>query len=237
MDFSSFINSRDIRDYHRQIGHSYNATEAAWLVFMCDSINILKKHEAWKWINDNMLDEIVFLGCEDDYSKAVSLHRVLGEFIKIENDYIECLSDSDGRECNDLIAGYIYQKTGMDIDILNFFQLIEPVFPSPFKAGDILCCYGYNGLNIPFVYSPSEKKDDLTLVYGYTVDNKERNGRLNYAYPHSISGVRRTCSYSWDYLTDIEYYREELAGSDRLLIPISKWLKGEYDNNLAGVFG
>ena len=36
MDFTNFINSKDIRDYHREIGYKYNTLEAAWLVYQCD---------------------------------------------------------------------------------------------------------------------------------------------------------------------------------------------------------
>ena len=56
MDISSFINSRDIWDYHREIGYEYNALEAAWLVSQCNNKTLKQKHEAWQWIIDNMPD-------------------------------------------------------------------------------------------------------------------------------------------------------------------------------------
>lgn len=237
MDFTDFINSRDVRDYHRNINYKYSASEAAWLTYMCKAITVSEKHKAWEWIINNMPDEAIYLGNENDNTKSVSIHKALEDFIDMENSFIEYLKDnSDGKGENvnfKIPSDYIYEKTNLELDILNFFQLIEPELPNPFKAGDILCCYGYNGRNIPFVYSFSDKTDEQLLIYGYTIDNKERNGSLNYAYPHSISGVRRTSSYSWDYLINIEYYREELKGSDRRLIPISDWLKGGYDNNIA----
>lgn len=64
MDITSFINSKDIREYHKQIGYEYNSVEAAWLVSQCNSKTLEQKHEAWLWIIDNMPDmEIsVFLG-------------------------------------------------------------------------------------------------------------------------------------------------------------------------------
>ncbi len=40
MDITNFINSKDIREYHREIGYQYNALEAAWLVYQCDSITL-----------------------------------------------------------------------------------------------------------------------------------------------------------------------------------------------------
>ena len=295
MDFTDFINSRDVRDYHRNLNYKYSASEAAWLTYMCKAITVSEKHKAWEWIINNMPDEAIYLVDENDNTKSVSIHKALEDFIDMEDSFIEYFIDnSDGKIylCDDsssvfsnwkncvsyilenkakntwpvsiyftysddsipyysngniriqsdgkignvnfnIHSDYIYEKTNLELDILNFFQLIEPELPNPFKAGDILCCYEYNGRNIPFVYSFSDKTDEQLLIYGYTIDNKERNGSLNYAYPNSISGVRRTSSYSWDYPTNIEYYREELKGSDRRLISISDWLKGKYDNNIA----
>ena len=46
MDITNFINSRDIRDYHREIDYKYNALEAAWLVYQCRDINVRQRHEA-----------------------------------------------------------------------------------------------------------------------------------------------------------------------------------------------
>ncbi len=74
MDFTFFINSRDVRDYHRKIDYKYSSLEAAWLVYMCDSIILSEKHSAWNWIINNMPDETIFLGNEEDYAKSVSLH-------------------------------------------------------------------------------------------------------------------------------------------------------------------
>ena len=56
MDITNFINSRDIRDYHREIGYKYNALEAACLVYQCRGINVRQKHDAWNWIIRNMPD-------------------------------------------------------------------------------------------------------------------------------------------------------------------------------------
>ncbi len=221
MDFTTFINSRDIREYHRKIGYKYSTTEAAWLVYMCSTKTLKEKHEAWKWIIKNMTDEKIFEGDEKDCSEPISLHRVLDEIIEMDENYSNCISV------------YIFENTGLDMDIMNLFQLIEPMLPHPFKYGDILCHYGYGGKNIPFVYTSPDADDEPTLVYGYTMNNPERDGRLLYAYLPIVSGLRRTYSYSWNYLINLEYYREELTGTDRYLIPVSDWVKEKYNNDIA----
>ena len=44
MDFTRFINSKDIREYHKEIGYQYNALEAAWLVSQYQSVTLEEKH-------------------------------------------------------------------------------------------------------------------------------------------------------------------------------------------------
>ena len=288
MDFTIYINSQDVREYHRKIDYKYSSLEAAWLVYMCDSITLSEKHRAWKWIINNMSDETIFLGDEDDYTKSVSLQGFLADCIDMDQAFIEYFTDETDdkvylydksrifnswekcvgyiidnktsdyswpafiRFCNlndsipydsngnirinsdgkiksvyyDLYSDYIYEKTQIELTILNFFQLITPEFPSPFKNGDILCCYEYRGRKIPFVYSTQNEGDESSLIYGYSVAD-------SYLYKKSISGIKRSFGDNWDYMTNIEYYRKELKGKWKCLLPVSDWIKGKYNNDLA----
>ena len=99
MDFTKFINSPDIREHHKKIDYQYNALEAAWLVFQCNSISVSvqDKHEAWQWIIDNMPDFVIEKErCR--YFEGKSLHGVLKDYIEMENqfinDFINCSEDS-----------------------------------------------------------------------------------------------------------------------------------------------
>lgn len=123
-------------------------------------------------------------------------------------------------------SDYIYKETKIELDILNFFQIVTPEFPSLFKDGDILCCFEEEGQKIPFVYSAHNKGDEPPLVYGYSVDD-------SYIYTRSISGIKWSFGLKSDYMTNIEYYRKELKGKWRYLLPISDWIKGKYNNDLA----
>ena len=84
MDFSSFINSEDIRDYHREIGYQYNALEAAWLVYQCNDIPLWEKHEAWLWIIHNMPDQEITNCGRWGTQKGGSTHKLLIEYMKME---------------------------------------------------------------------------------------------------------------------------------------------------------
>ena len=83
MDFYRFINSKDIREYHREIGYRYNAAEAAWLVYQCKDADVNEKHTAWKWIINNMEDYEV--GERANYRTYSSVKKMLKEYIKLED--------------------------------------------------------------------------------------------------------------------------------------------------------
>ena len=91
MDFTKFINSKDVREYHRKIGYEYNSLEAAWLVSQSYKTTLKEKHEALQWILDNMPDLVVKdseFHWEKENGKPVpvrtSLHgKTLHEYIKV----------------------------------------------------------------------------------------------------------------------------------------------------------
>ena len=102
MDFYRFVNSKDIREYHRKIGYQYNAAEAAWLVYQCKDANVKEKHQAWQWIIDYMEDYEV--GERASYNTYSSVKKMLQEYIKLEDRFLSesgslcqsLSSDNDG---------------------------------------------------------------------------------------------------------------------------------------------
>ena len=56
MNYDRFINSKDIRDYLRQIGYSFTAPEAAFLVWQCRNATLKEKFAAWREIIETMPD-------------------------------------------------------------------------------------------------------------------------------------------------------------------------------------
>ena len=312
MDITSFINSKDIRDYHREIGYQYNALEAAWLVSQCNSISLWKKHEAWQWIIDNMPDyEVTNVGYRHPL-KGESLHKMLADYIEMQNQFItefkggtsewfysytshysinsncdpnfhegffsswdKCVKNI--KESADPDDGFIYatirrfkpdeeyeiSRYSGDIDVDIMGQILDVTlgdftennerwsqldgifdelwfeFPVPFKKGDIVWLKSLyrpedvdpivlTGIIIP----PWRERDDYLEtrrkggdtsdmnIWGYAADMKWYNG-----YHGVYSEVW------WNYM-DVEYYRKKLSGVERVLNPISKWLKGEFGDDL-----
>ena len=56
MDLFRFIDSKDIREHLRQIGYSFTAPEAAFLVWQCRSTTLKEKIAAWREIIETMPD-------------------------------------------------------------------------------------------------------------------------------------------------------------------------------------
>ncbi len=135
MDFYRFINSKDIREYHREINYQYNATEAAWLVYQCRDACVEEKHNAWQWIIDNMEDyEVIERGNYRTYSSIKTMlqkymeleNRLISEFFKIDNNAVySCSSlykDNSEKEwfdadslCSDFEACWASREENEDI--------------------------------------------------------------------------------------------------------------------------
>ena len=86
MDFTKFINSKDIREYHRKIGYEYNSVEAACLVSRSFNATLKEKHEAWQWILDNMPDLKVKHKMIIPLDKT--LHEYINAYMEMQNTYI-----------------------------------------------------------------------------------------------------------------------------------------------------
>ena len=56
MNYDRFIHSKDIRDYLQQIGYSFTAPEAAFLVWQCRNATLKEKIAAWREIIETMPD-------------------------------------------------------------------------------------------------------------------------------------------------------------------------------------
>lgn len=56
MDIFRFLNSKDIREHLKQLGYSFTAPEAAFLVWQCRSVTLKEKMAAWREIIETMPD-------------------------------------------------------------------------------------------------------------------------------------------------------------------------------------
>ena len=312
MDISAFINSRDIKKYHRDIGYEYNALEAAWLVYQCNNKTLKQKHEAWQWIIDNMPDmEVKNYGRCSSRFKGDSIHELLKDYMEMENAFIMAFKDSSGGyfykyrryspsvkiggaisdfegffsswdkcishilETEDAEDAVLYRISrrlpdetddwiihgSIEIDIAGqildvstayekeenkrwfyldtFFDELWFSFPVPFIRGDIVSLKSryhpedhkpivIDGIIVPCGWDEEEyikkRKDygdtsDMN-IWGYAADTEW------------VSGFRGAYREVWDNYMDAEYYRDELKGYNRVLKPISSWLKGEFNDEL-----
>ncbi len=123
MDFTQFINSKDIRDYHRKIKYQYDAVEAAWLVWQCHSISLKEKHSAWRWIMNNMPDQsleesVTTPGATNKLHSILreyrnkNLHESIDSFIDMQNSAIE--SFTKNRNGSLYTYEYEYRKESGD---------------------------------------------------------------------------------------------------------------------------
>ena len=96
MDISAFINSTDIKKYHRDIGYEYNALEAAWLVSQCQRKTLEEKHEAWQWIINNMPDMKINNCGKWSPFHGEQIHKLLADYMAMEDQFITEFKDNSG---------------------------------------------------------------------------------------------------------------------------------------------
>lgn len=307
MDITNFINSRDIRDHHRKIGYKYNALEAAWLVYQCRDVNVKQKHDAWKWIIQNMPDCKVSNGRihRDYYGQSV--HKTVADYMELEQDFIDsfmrdsgwlytyshsfkcggereidivydkgvfssaekCIEhilkeedpeettfaeisrkrpDEDGYNnhhgsividlSGEIVDVSIVTEDNSDrsvIDHIYFFEDLWFEFPVPFKRGDIVFLRNRLGEEDPIlltdiVIPPNwDHEKYLTMRSEHGGDTSDMN---LYGYAMADSGYIGPYYEVWFNYMDVEYYRKELTGINRVLQIISNWLKGEFGDDL-----
>lgn len=109
-------------------------------------------------------------------------------------------------------------------------------FPVPFKKGDIVHVLYYSGKLEPIVIEGivAPPGRDLDEFIKFRKEHGGDSSDMNiwgYAVGDFIhySGVYN--EVWWNYM-DVEYYRKELVGRERALIPISAWLKGEMGDDV-----
>lgn len=86
MDIYSYLNSRDVAAYCREINHSFNAVEQAFIINDCRHISVEEKLRLYQEITDTLPDEMMsekapyFLCYHDDMPD--SFHSVLSEYVR-----------------------------------------------------------------------------------------------------------------------------------------------------------
>ncbi len=89
--FTYFINSRDIRNYLREISYKFTPLEVSWLIYQCRSLSLNEKHKEWKYLIDNTKD----MAFDTSESKEDSLHSFLNRYMEAQMKYIEIFMNPD----------------------------------------------------------------------------------------------------------------------------------------------
>lgn len=118
MDYTQYINSKDIRAYLKDIRYEFNTLEAAWLIYQCRRISIAQKHAAWDELIRTMPDCRIEERMNTDARE--SLHSFLKEFMTVQNKCIDrlcadeaeavffcrVLEGSDWYDCGEIYSDY-----------------------------------------------------------------------------------------------------------------------------------
>lgn len=102
MDVYNFINSKDVRNYLKEIHYEFNPVETAWIVWQSNR-TLKEKHEAWHEIIDTMSD----MPIQDRHNNIPSLHQFLRDYMQFELDVIDRFYNS-----TDEFEFYQYGITG-----------------------------------------------------------------------------------------------------------------------------
>lgn len=87
MDIFKFINSRDIRDYLKQIKYEFTPQQMAWLIYYSNKTTLQEKYDAWNELIETTPD------CEANtlpyFGEAKSLHTLLKKHITLSKKYVD----------------------------------------------------------------------------------------------------------------------------------------------------
>lgn len=145
MDLFRFIDSKDIREHLRQIGYSFTAPEAAFLVWQCRSVTLKEKIAAWRTIIETMPD--CSMAERMNMNAIPSVHKFLEQYITLmerllANFYCE--------------EHAVYSYSGSYWDGSDFSEKYERLYP------DIVSCVAgfLNDEFVPFVPKAAHMIED-----------------------------------------------------------------------------
>ena len=219
MDFISFVNSKDIRDYLLEIDYKCDPMQAAWLVYQNHDKTYEEKHEAWQWIIDNMPD------CEMPKRRfsiaRPSLHAYLKELMEYRDKHKK-------RILKGKYPKRAKKMTEEEWDLYEHaFESRWFSFPTPFKKGDIVYDYRddphcHDGVcRGTFVLDDiSDTEADMNRAeFGDTSDMNAYGWYTDYD-----GTIYKEVMFNY---MDLVRFTGELKRQERVQIALSNYLKGE----------
>lgn len=111
MDVFRYVNSKDIRNYLRQIKYNFSSIEAAWLIFQCKELSYLQKKDAWKELITVMPDMETPKRMNSVPQK--SLHFLLKRYMEIVERELEEFVNVDNSGTYIYSYSYLYKRDKM----------------------------------------------------------------------------------------------------------------------------
>ncbi len=93
-EFYSFINSKDVRSYLKQIGYRFSAPEAAFLVYRSESKTLEEKMSAWEEIIETLPD--CSMAARANLMQIDSFHRTLADYMELQRKKVQKFYKSEG---------------------------------------------------------------------------------------------------------------------------------------------
>ena len=223
-DILSFVNSKDIREYLSEIDYQCDSMQAAWLVYQNHEKSYHEKHEAWRWIIENLPD------CEMPERRLSiarpSLHGYLKELMDYRDKYKKRILKGKNPKSSKKMT---YEEWDL---YENAFEGRWYCFPTPFKRGDIVYDYRQGPHDHNYVCNGTFVLDGIS--------NTEKDmKRAEYADTSDMN------AYGWFSDYDGTIYREvmfnymdlvkftgELKGQERIQIALSNFIKGNLEVEL-----
>lgn len=124
MDIYSFINSRDIAEHCRSIGHEFTPLEMAFIVYLSDK-TLSERHGAWQWIIDTQPD--MEIPERRNCSHYDSLHQFLRDYLALENR-IKDSFEADEPDALYTYKSYYTSKYSEPYECDTLFPTLDAVF-------------------------------------------------------------------------------------------------------------
>lgn len=107
MDIFRFINSKDIREYLKNINYQFSSLETAWLIYQCRDATIEEKHRAWEEVIRTMPD--CRIEKRMNTMPQESLHAFLQEYMQIEDELIDAFGEDHPSEPWHVNKPFVYR--------------------------------------------------------------------------------------------------------------------------------
>ena len=194
MDFTKFIDSRDIAEHLKKLDYKFNAPEAAYLVYQSNRATLEEKFTAWEYIIENFPD--CSLEKRSGMDRIDSFHKFLRKYIDLQK-----------RRCHDFNAGgnHVYTVT---ISI----RLLEDDY-SHHCFSDIISCHKFLEQRLKFYKEMSYKVLRITIEK-CPLDSMEEPLHPSYLYMNSelkVLSIHTPHCSKEDLHTDVAFDRMAFA--------------------------